>query len=268
MARPLRLMPITALAAALALSALAPGRAATVGDRVAARSAEAEEAYREGDFESSLRLYRDAQLEDPDSPSLHYNVGDAHYKLGQYEAAAEAFAKALAARAVDGDADVGSLYNLGNTLFQQQQFAAAAEAYKSALLQAPGDADAKANLEMALQRLQQQQQQSPESGEQGESDDESESDNESQSTPSEEEEREEGEDTGGETAAERPENREDQPQDGRPDEAAEPPPQMDTPSQGMDEEEAEQLLEALRDREVEAQRRRFRVVPRGHTRDW
>ena len=266
MARPFRLKSSLAglLASMLVLWAVDHSRATTVGDKVASRSADAEEAYRGGAFDQALRLYRDAQLEEPDSPALHYNVGDALYKLEQYDAAAEAFKRAATAAAATPNLDAGSWYNLGNTLFQQQQYAEAVEAYKNALLRDSGDVEAKANLEMALAQLQQQQQQQQQQpsqdGEEGE--EERDSQQQQQEDGDQQREREESADSDEaqqEQSATDPEQGEDT---GNPDET------MDEAAGEMAEEEAEQLLEALRDRETEAQRRRFRVVPRGRTHDW
>jgi Ca-activated chloride channel family protein len=269
MARPFRLKSSLAclLALMLVLWAGDHSRAATVGDKVASRSADAEEAYRGGAFDEALRLYRDAQLEDPDSPALHYNVGDALYKLEQYDAAAEAFKRAATAEAATPDLDAGSWYNLGNTLFQQQQYAEAVEAYKSALLRDSSDVEAKVNLEMALAQLQQQQQQQQqqpsEDGEEGEEERDSQQQQQQQQEDGDQQ-RESEESADSDEAQQEQSTTEPEPGEdaGNPDET------MDEAAGEMDEEEAEQLLEALRDRETEAQRRRFRVVPRGRTHDW
>ena len=126
----------------------------TVGDPVANKGVEAKKHYEQGEFEEALRLYRDAQLEEPESPLLHFNVGDALFKLEDYPGALEEFKAAL-----DGAAPKlreQALYNMGNALVQQQQFAPAIEAYKQALDLDSGNMDAKANLELALQYLQDQ----------------------------------------------------------------------------------------------------------------
>ena len=272
MARPFRLSPSGSLwLLTLVLSVVDPVRAATVGNKVASTSAQAEEAYRRGEYEEALRLYRDAQLEDPDSPALHYNIGDALYKLQQYDVAAEEFKRVEPA---NGPVDLGSerWYNLGNSLFQQQQYAGAVEAFKNALLHNSSDMQAKSNLEMALERLQQQQQQSESGdGEGEEGEDEDTSSQESSSSPQQQESDEDGEEADGDASSRAPDDGSQQDQS-----SAEPTAEdEDHPDQAedevtgeMEEQEAEQLLEALRDREVEAQRRRFRVVPRGHKHDW
>ncbi len=267
MARPFRMKssPACLLALMLILWAGDHSRAATIGDKVASRSAQAEEAYRGGAFDEALRLYRDAQLEDPDSPALHFNIGDALYKLQQYDAAAEEFQRAAAAgEAVTPNLGAGSWYNLGNTLFQKQQYAEAVEAYKNALTRNSGDVEAKANLEMALARLQQQQQQQPQPSEDGEEGEENRESQQQQQQPEEGEQERESEES-----ADSGENQQEQLPEPTPEkEPGNPDQPMDETAGEMDEEEAEQLLEALRDRETEAQRRRFRVVPRGRTHDW
>lgn len=243
----------------LVLCFCVPALPATVGNKVASRSAEAAEAYSGGAFDEALRLYRDAQLEAPDSPALHYNVGDALYKLEQYDAAAEEFKRAAAGEQEDADPvlSAGSWYNLGNTLFQQQQYPQAVQAYKNALLQDSADMEAKANLEMALEKVEEEQQQQQREDGEGEE---------------EESQQQQGQQQSPEDGEQQPEPQQSESQDQEQPQAEsqdgknhQP---LDEEAGEMDEMEAEQLLEALRDREIEAQRRRFRVVPRGRTHDW
>jgi Ca-activated chloride channel homolog len=263
--------------------------AQTLGDPVATRSAEALEQYRQGDFEEALRIYRDALVQRPGSPSLHLNVGDALYELGDYAAAADEFERA--AGAPDEGLAAQGYYNLGNSHYQQQDFSAAAEAYREALQRTPQDQDAKANLELALQMLQSpppQQQQGD--GEQNDDDpkgDEQESGEQQQQ----QEQSDAGESSDPQDPNEKsqdPPSENQQPQDGQPEQESPPKPSQPDDSQEsesepdqtldeaeldsderMDEQEAEQLLDALGDREEEGQKRRFRVSRRGsQERDW
>ena len=108
-------------AVAAAMLATANGHAQeTVGDPVASRSGEAREHYESGDYEEALRLYRDALLERPESPELRFNIGDALFKLGDYDGALSEYQAALAGE--DPSLRSDTFYNLGNVLFQQQQF--------------------------------------------------------------------------------------------------------------------------------------------------
>ena len=130
---------------------------ATVGDPVAQKSAEALALYESGQYDAALKLYRDALVDRPDAPELHFNVGDALFKGGDYEKALQEFERA--ARAPGERASAQAHYNMGNTFFQQQAFEQAIESYKQALDLAASDEDAKVNLELALEQLQQQDQQ-------------------------------------------------------------------------------------------------------------
>ena len=71
---------------ATALVGLGPTPGWPVSDGVAARSSQAREKYEAGEFGEALTLYRDAQVEDPDSKLLKFNVGDALYKTGDLRA--------------------------------------------------------------------------------------------------------------------------------------------------------------------------------------
>ena len=258
--------------------------AQTLGDPVATRSAEALEQYRRGDFEEALRIYRDALVQRPGSASLHLNVGDALYELGDYAAAADEFERAAGAQ--DERLAAQGYYNLGNSHYQQQDFSAAAEAYREALQRTPQDRDTKANLELALQMLQSpppQQQQGDgeqneneqESGEQqqqeqsdaGDPADPQESDEQSQDSQNEDQQPQNGQPEQ-ESPPEPSQPDDTQESESEPDQQAQDEVELDA-DERMDEQEAEQLLDALGDREEEGQKRRFRVSRRGsQERDW
>ena len=50
-------------------------------------------AFRQGDFGAALANYNDALAYGKDTPRVFYNMGLAHYRLGQYEQAKWAFAE-------------------------------------------------------------------------------------------------------------------------------------------------------------------------------
>ena len=184
--------------------------AATVGDPVVQKSAAALEQYRSGEYAAALNLYRDALVDRPEAPELHFYVGDALFKNGDYEKALQEFAQVL--KAPGEKIRAQAHYNMGNSYFQQQAFEQAVESYKQSLQLDPADEDAKVNLELALEQLQQQDQDQQDQQDQQQS-----------------------------------EAGEDEPISPR---------------------EAEQLLDALEDREQEAQKRRFRAVGRAQDKDW
>ena len=234
---------------------------AVVGDAAAARAAEAKELYERQQFEEALRLYRDAQLERPESALLHFNTGDALYQLGKPDEALEQFERAsVAGRESQLQAD--AFFNMGKTLFQQEAFGPAAEAFKQVLEIDSGDLQAKLHLEMAQERLEeqqkQQQQQQQRDGEEQEDREESERDSSenpnhgSQDQPDQEpEEREQGE---------TPENlsgEEMEPQEATGENVS-----------SLNREEAERLLDALQDLEKQALLRRAKTERGARGKDW
>ena len=144
--------------------------------------------YSEGDYDKALELYREALEENPDSPAIRFNLGDAQFRKEEMEDAADSFSRAL--QTEDPGIKSRAQYNLGNSLYRQGKLQESLSAYREALKLAPGDRDAKHNLEFVLKQLQEQQQQQKNQDQQGEgeqeedkekSQDESRSDGEDQS---------------------------------------------------------------------------------------
>ena len=252
------------VALALAATCLSPAGAATVGDKAASRSAEALEHYNQGRFSEAVDMYRQAQIEDPDSHDLLFNVGDGLYKQGDLEAAGRAFEETSSVPSLSAR----SYYNLGNTLFQKQEYPRAVEAYREAIIRGFEEEAGKANLELALrmQEQQQQQEQKQERGEQPESSPESERGREGESSGQGQEQdfrQEESREESGQPPGQEQPMQSPQP----PEEKGQPEGEQPIPGQ-MQPEEAEQLLDAFADSEQEAQRRRFRVEARAQVKDW
>ena len=132
--------------------------------------------YSEGDYDKALELYREALEENPDSPAIRFNLGDAHFKKEELEDAADSFSQAL--QSEDPEIKSRARYNLGNSLYRQGKLQESLSAYREALKLAPGDRDAKHNLEFVLKQLQQQQQQNQDQQDEGEQEQEQEQDQE------------------------------------------------------------------------------------------
>jgi Ca-activated chloride channel family protein len=121
--------------------------------------------YDAGKYDDAAERYNQALIDDPDSPRLHFNLGDARYKAGKYDDALASFGQVPA-----GDADPGRTarlaYNVGNTKFRQGEAAEAKEpqkalelwaeslvAYRRALGADPDDLNAKFNHELVEKKI-------------------------------------------------------------------------------------------------------------------
>ena len=128
-------------------------------------AAEGNESYRRGEYEKAVNQYGEALVDDPDSPRLNFNMGNAHYKLGNLEEAVASWG-----RVQDGDGEPSRAakvaYNAGNAQFRiaerqeadepqkaLESYALAMAAYRRALGLDPADEDAKFNYEFARKRL-------------------------------------------------------------------------------------------------------------------
>lgn len=116
-------------------------------------------AYSEGDYQTALKFFADAQLEDPGKTDILYNIGNTYYKIGDYDAAIYHFKEAL--KSEDDALRKKALYNLGNASYRKQMLEEALKNYEEALKIDPEDRQTKENIEFVkkLQELQKQQQQ-------------------------------------------------------------------------------------------------------------
>jgi Ca-activated chloride channel family protein len=117
----------------------------------------ANDAFNSGDYEKAAELYRQAIAETPDDPRLHFNLGSALAKMGEAEAAVQAFQSAK--ELMDNPEDKARAdYNAGTVLSNAEMYDEALDFYKNAMRNDPGDADAKHNYEMSLKKQQEQEQ--------------------------------------------------------------------------------------------------------------
>jgi Ca-activated chloride channel homolog len=121
--------------------------------------------FKQGKYDAALSKYGNVLVNDPDSPLLNFNMGDANYKAGKYTEAINSFA-----RVRPGDNDPKQLakvaYNVGNAQYRLaaaaeadkpqdalQGYATALAAYRRALGADPTDRDAKFNYEFVSKKL-------------------------------------------------------------------------------------------------------------------
>jgi Ca-activated chloride channel family protein len=108
-------------------------------------------AYTNQRYEQALQKYQDAQIKNPGSAVVQYDLGDALHKLGKFEEADAAYRQTLKAK--DLKLAAKAWYNLGNNFLQQRKFSEAIEPYQRALKINPRDEDTLNNLAMALRFL-------------------------------------------------------------------------------------------------------------------
>lgn len=112
------------------------------------------QAYQQQDYKKALEYYHGAETELPESPELEYNIAGALHQEGGYEETVDRYTKAL--NTADIGLEAQSHYNLGNTHFRMGEYEKAITGYQNALEINPEDVDAKFNLELARRRLKEQ----------------------------------------------------------------------------------------------------------------
>jgi len=125
------------------------------GDKVYFLNEEGNKAYQEEKYQDALKKYREAQLEDPESKSILYNIGNVFYRQGNYEKALEEYNIVLHKDPSEMETD--SLFNRGNALFRaaesdlrtgkldavKENLLTAIDSYRQVLLLNPDDRESK-----------------------------------------------------------------------------------------------------------------------------
>ncbi len=111
------------------------------------------DAYNQGAYDKALKLFIDAQLDHPDRPDILYNIGNAYYHTGDYEAAAKSYKEAL--KSENKLLQQKAHYNLGNTDFRKKQYEDALKNYEKALELNPDDIQARQNLDYVKKFMEQ-----------------------------------------------------------------------------------------------------------------
>jgi len=248
------------VAAWVAACFLALAIPAAHADQCAKYNNEGNRLAHEGRLDEALNQYLTARVERPDAPEVDYNIGNVLHQKGVYDTALAIYQSALGG--LDGPLVPDTYYNMGNTLYRQGEFQSAIEAYKRALIANPDDQDAKFNLELAWEQMQadssqQQQQEKQDQEQQPDSTQQQQDQNQEQQADSTQQQQQEGQDS--------PPDQSEQP----PQEQAEQD-QAQAQPQGMTREDAERLLDALKQDELDLQKKRAQRLanPAPVARDW
>jgi tetratricopeptide (TPR) repeat protein len=114
------------------------------------------EAYRQEKYAEALEQFLSAKGLKPGAAPLACNTAAALYQLKKYQEAADEFSRVDASKL--GEAGAGLHYDLGNAYYRLGQFPQALESYKRSLLLDPDDVACKKNFELTLKKIQEQQQ--------------------------------------------------------------------------------------------------------------
>ncbi len=126
-------------------------------DSLASKNKEGNKLYKEGKIDEALSKWRDAQIENPDSNKLHYNIGNGLHEQKKYENAFKEYEKSLNSK--DSELQHKAYYNMGNTRYRMGKLLEAIEDYKKCLDINPKDEDAKYNIEFIKKKLEEQKKQ-------------------------------------------------------------------------------------------------------------
>ena len=145
---------------AACIGAIALLHAATcVGESLRAKIHEGNALYHEGLYDDALEVYTDAQIDAPESPELHFNIGNVGYRKEDHENAIETYGKSF--NTDDIHLESRADYNIGNATYRLGEKAGndvallreAVEHYRKAIELDPTDEDAKFNFEFVEKKI-------------------------------------------------------------------------------------------------------------------
>ena len=114
--------------------------------------------FKKGEYEAAFQDYLRAVEKDTASIAANYNMASALYRMEQYDQAQQALDRIKESAPVSASA-ADYLYNLGDVALQRKDYQAAVDAFAKALILRPEDLDAKENYIYARKKLEDQQNQ-------------------------------------------------------------------------------------------------------------
>jgi len=192
----------------------------------------------------SIAKYKEAILQG-ELPLLNYNLGNALYKEGSLEGAAEAYVNAL--NGSDPKLKSQAFHNIGNALLQAGKSEDAVKAYINSLKLDPSSLDTKQNLEFALRQMQQEQQEQDQDQEQDQEQNQDQDQDQDQEQQQQNEQDQQKEDEQEKEQQEQQQDQQDQQQQEQE--------QQPAPEEQMSEQDAKNILDALQNDEKDVQER-------------
>lgn len=125
---------------------------------------EGNELYSQEKYDEANNKYRDALIENPESPIINFNIGDVQFKKRNFEEALKSYETGTSSDEILIQSQ--GYYNIGNTLYRLGKLPESILAYKKALELNPNDEDAKYNLEYVRAKLKDNSEKQPQDNQQ------------------------------------------------------------------------------------------------------
>ena len=107
--------------------------------------------YNKKNYQKALEYYESLGSDKKHDNKINFNIGNIHYKKGEFEDAVKFYEKAL--DTPDIKIQAKAYFNIGNAEAKQQKFQEALDFYKKSLALNPTDRDAKFNYEFVQKLL-------------------------------------------------------------------------------------------------------------------
>jgi Ca-activated chloride channel family protein len=116
---------------------------------------QARKLYLSGDYSGALDVYKNLEKTQPTTIDLSNEIGQAAYRSGDFDTAADKFNAGLKNKKKLSD-KAATNHNLGNTMMGKKNYQDAVNYYKEALKNNPEDEETRYNLSEAIRQLQKQ----------------------------------------------------------------------------------------------------------------
>lgn len=223
--------------------------------------------YAEGKYDKANDSYRDAEIDNPGSAIVKFNIGDVLYQKRNYEEALKTYQDAIQ-KSDDIKLQAQGYYNIGNTLYRLNKWPESILAYQQALKLDPNDEDAKYNLEYVRAKLKENAEKQPQEQQNQQQQQQQNQQQDSQQNQNEQNQQEQQQQHQEQQSGEQQQEQSQHEKEQQEQQAQEQ--QGQAQEQKLTKEEAERLLQALEKQEKDAQKQR-QVKARGRVRvekDW